>query len=1507
MNIGDKHDIVLNAIEDVEMLSLRWGDVDGSLGREELVDIAARSAGAAAAEEIAEDLIDAALIHAFDTPGGGERYRTRFAEAMRLLVRVRQIFRGESWRGAPPLVADFRVDLRPRRYPRRDRDSEEALSAQTHLSKVQREVWRAIAPATLSCFQERATARLLTRSDQDDGTIITAGTGSGKTWAFYLPVLVRIAGLAKPGEFQTKAIAIYPRNELLKDQLTEAYRNVRRANAILNRPGCRPLRVAAYFGGTPNSTSGLDRRGWRKISGSAGGFVCPFIRCDCDGDLLWTMKDLNKRRERLACASECGHSFDEQTLPLTRRSIQQNPPDILFTTTEMLNRSLSDQFSRQLFGVRVPRARRPEFLLLDEAHTYNGVVGAQTALTLRRWRALVGGPVRWVGLSATLEQAQDFFAHLTGLYPDRVVEVTPANADMVHEGREYQVLLRGDPASRTSLLSTSIQASMLLARIMDTSVRPSKGRFGGKLFAFTDDLDVTHRLYDDLRDAEGYDAFGKFQPTRGTLAALRVDTRHDGNPRERENASQVWRLPEEIGHNLAEPLAVARTTARDPGVNREANVIVATSALEVGFNDPDVGAIIQHKAPRSFASFLQRRGRAGRERRMRPLTVTVLSDYGRDRQLFQAFEYLFDPMLAAQSLPISNQYVLRMQAAFALLDWIADRSRPEGTPPGHVWRTASAPSNSNSGDKKFRKHLQEQLSLLVRGDGQEVLDGFASYLRSALNVDEQTVYRILWEPPRSILLEVAPTLLRRIYRNWKLGWPSAMRKYERYVFDHPLPEAAPRTLYSDLNLPEVKIELPAATRLDQGTVETLPIQQALTQLAPGRVIRRFGDSYGGLAHWVPVPAGKTAHAFAVDEYAEVHEFVGQFDGDGENGRVNLPVYRPWRVRLEKANPGTVRATSNASLTWASGFADNGAPVSIPPPPRTAWRGIVRNLSLFLHQFHSSVSVRRFATGARAQIKRPGGDEQIVDVSFVTESGRPAALGYEFETDGLALTLRLKPETELTAVTFEPNLERALCSLHYRQLTADDPELPRNMNVFQRAWVRQIFLLTAARRAVATGQSLTDCAEALASETDLDHFNEIMDALLGVQHLQPDSESDDADTEGQGDDEEEGNRRNRLERLKETLRSRLADQSVRTRMAHSLRVSLSNGGTERGVFLCKTLESTMADALIAAVAASASRHMATDALAADIARNSEASDEVTVWVTETTVGGAGLLQSLSEQYAREPRSLFLALEAAFEPSDLETASEALRQTYELMSSDPEVARRIEAVRDEVSHEARACKRDELLQLLKTRGIEVTRSFVVSLNSRVMTPGARKEHDDAVRALLRLWDETERALGIELDPREVAALGAFDDVMSAAGADAGLFEAASASNDRTTALSGLLWPKTDALRREALATWTPFRKLTTPVPQLARAILLESESVAVLLKEDGWREALVRDLSSDGSARLEAPVEEHRRLRHAILELLASPVHVGHLQLYPALERISKEARRITAHFVLREQV
>ena len=117
-------------------------------------------------------------------------------------------------------------------------------------------------------------------------------------------------------------------------------------------------------------------------------------------------------------------------------------------------------------------------------------------------------------------------------------------------------------------------------------------------------------------------------------------------------------------------LDIKRVSSQDRGVDPNADVIVATAALEVGFDDPSVGAVVQHKAPRGLASFLQRKGRGGRTRGMRPWTVVVLSDYGRDRMAYQGYDVLFDPELPARSLPLQNRYITRMQAVFAAIDYL---------------------------------------------------------------------------------------------------------------------------------------------------------------------------------------------------------------------------------------------------------------------------------------------------------------------------------------------------------------------------------------------------------------------------------------------------------------------------------------------------------------------------------------------------------------------------------------------------------------------------------------------------------------------------------------------------------------------------------------------------------------------------------------------------------------------------------------------------------------------
>ena len=110
--------------------------------------------------------------------------------------------------------------------------------------------------------------------------------------------------------------------------------------------------------------------------------------------------------------------------------MQDQVPDILFTTTEMLNQQLSDGWSRHVFGVGARAGREANLVLLDEIHTYSGTSGAQVGYLLRRWRKLMDHSVTWVGLSATLANAATFFSDLCGLPPELVTDIRPDPDDM---------------------------------------------------------------------------------------------------------------------------------------------------------------------------------------------------------------------------------------------------------------------------------------------------------------------------------------------------------------------------------------------------------------------------------------------------------------------------------------------------------------------------------------------------------------------------------------------------------------------------------------------------------------------------------------------------------------------------------------------------------------------------------------------------------------------------------------------------------------------------------------------------------------------------------------------------------------------------------------------------------------------------------------------------------------------------------------------------------------------
>ncbi len=232
-------------------------------------------------------------------------------------------------------------------------------------------------------------------------TLISTGTGSGKTECFLYPIVSRCLELKDAGDPSgISAVIVYPMNALAEDQLW-------RLRSLLAGTG---IPFGMYVGKTPETEA--EVAGIRFPAGSS--------RADYEARLAQVRRE--KRSETVYPAEE-----------VCSREIMRTPgrqPRILLTNVKQLELLLTRQRDVELFG-----GARLDFLVFDEAHTFAGAQGAETACLIRRLRSFCGREARdtvCVATSATIvdrgnpDAARDFAARFFGVPKDVVATVGEA-------------------------------------------------------------------------------------------------------------------------------------------------------------------------------------------------------------------------------------------------------------------------------------------------------------------------------------------------------------------------------------------------------------------------------------------------------------------------------------------------------------------------------------------------------------------------------------------------------------------------------------------------------------------------------------------------------------------------------------------------------------------------------------------------------------------------------------------------------------------------------------------------------------------------------------------------------------------------------------------------------------------------------------------------------------------------------------------------------------------------
>ncbi|MGW0792809.1 DEAD/DEAH box helicase [Streptomyces sp. NPDC002911] len=425
--------------------------------------------------------------------------------------------------------------------------------------------------------------RALTAAVRDGrDVVVTAGTGSGKTESFMLPILADLVRESEAwstgtlpsnrwwatpdGEYQpqragengrpaaVRALVLYPMNALVDDQMMRLRKALDsdevRAWLARSRPGHR-FYFGRYTGATPVPGD----------FGSAAG-------------VKTLRKEFAATEERSRQAQKAvgdGRFFIPRLDGAEMRSrwdMIQAPPDIMITNYSMLNVILMRSRESGIFDKtrrwleEVPDARFT--LVVDELHMYRGTAGTEIAFLLRNLRHRLGlddkpEKFRILAASASLEAPRDldFLQEFFGADRDRfevlggqLVLPPHTRTDISEHAPAYAALgIAPEPAEAERLLADTGAADAFVNALRD----------GDRLIADFD-TEVAARLF------PGTDAPTQTDAMRGILAALRK-SEAVGTPKLRghlffRNIPGVWACSDPACPDAPGPEGAGRTVGK---------------------------------------------------------------------------------------------------------------------------------------------------------------------------------------------------------------------------------------------------------------------------------------------------------------------------------------------------------------------------------------------------------------------------------------------------------------------------------------------------------------------------------------------------------------------------------------------------------------------------------------------------------------------------------------------------------------------------------------------------------------------------------------------------------------------------------------------------------------------------------------------------------------------------------------------------------------------------------
>jgi Lhr-like helicase len=352
----------------------------------------------------------------------------------------------------------------------------------------------------LFTHQEKTIRIAGSNATERPGIAVTAGTGSGKTEAFLLPLLNDLVrNPRRAGEDGVRAIIIYPLNALVNDQVDRLYRWLH---------GQERITLFHFTGETPEDEQKANRTGYPR-----------FEPC--------------RRR--------------------TRQEARTNPPDVLVTNYSMLEYMLCRPQDAVFFGSAL------RTFVLDESHLYAGTLAAELTLLMRRILIRCGKlpeQVLHVTTSATLGgDVRSFSATLFSKHSNliQVIEGEVERATLPEAVPPTQ------PCRPEDVDIRELDGSVLLAggEFLEDEQGSQRVRYVGSLFVGRDALDAVGNERTPARALAGLVERG---PVFHRIEAALWAARQNGIISLKELSTGVWGRDDDVA--IAATVALLRLGSR---------------------------------------------------------------------------------------------------------------------------------------------------------------------------------------------------------------------------------------------------------------------------------------------------------------------------------------------------------------------------------------------------------------------------------------------------------------------------------------------------------------------------------------------------------------------------------------------------------------------------------------------------------------------------------------------------------------------------------------------------------------------------------------------------------------------------------------------------------------------------------------------------------------------------------------------------------------------------------